>query len=172
VFEAERKDEEALAALSAILKKYRSHIHDESVHTLYNTTRTRYAFLLADLGRYQEARPILESLSEPKTPQNLFYLGYSYLEKPTYIDAERLLSEALELGLPTHLDYRAHCALGMACYELGDYERARIELERGAEKADAVYLKRAEIWKWLEYTCLSLGLKEDAERYARMGRPS
>ena len=34
------------------------------------------------------------------------------------------------------------------------------------------YIKQAHIWKWLEYTCKSLGLKEEAQRYGQLARPS
>jgi len=172
--EAEGRKEEALASLSALLIKYQENIKDPDVLDLYNTIRMRRAFLLADLGRFQEALPILKAANvlEPSKAQIVFYLGHCYLGGKDYIGAERLLAEALRLGLPPHLEFRAHCELGMAHYELGDYIRAKLELEEGEKSADATYLARGQIWKWLEYTCIGLGLQGEADHYANLARPS
>jgi hypothetical protein len=60
----------------------------------------------------------------------------------------------------------------MAYYNLKDYAKAKQELEKGVEDADADYIKQSNIWKWLEMTCRALGLQAEAELYVRMARPS
>ncbi len=135
----------------------------------------RRAFILADLGRWKEALPILQEIKSPHEYREgvAFYLGHCYLASHDYIRAEQKLTEALKLGgLPRSLEYRAHCELGMTCYNLQDYVKAREELEKGAQLADASYIKDSQIWKWLELTCRALGLTAEAERYASMFGPS
>jgi tetratricopeptide (TPR) repeat protein len=99
-------------------------------------------------------------------------LGHCYLEAADYHGAEKKLTEAIKLGLPSHLEYQAHCELGVTYYHLENYSKAKEEFEKGAEKGDPGYIKQSQVWKWLEMTCRALGLKAEAEHYARMARPS
>jgi len=141
----------------------------------YESIQIRRAFILADLGRWKEALPILEEIQSPKEYREgvAFYLGHCHLAAHDYIRAEQKLTEALRLGdLPKSLEYRAHCELGMAYYELRDYQQAKRELENCAKTADKSYLGDGVIWRWLELTCRALGLKAEAEQYARMANPS
>jgi tetratricopeptide (TPR) repeat protein len=137
-------------------------------------TQANRAFLLADLGRWKEALPILE---EAEKFQNFkegiaFYLGHCYLSADDYVRAEEKLVEALRLGLPQNLQYRAHCELGMVYASLGNYIQAKAELESCAEKANTGYIKQAQLWKRLQAVCRALGLKDEVERYARLAMPS
>jgi tetratricopeptide (TPR) repeat protein len=170
----EGRNEEAVTRLNALLDRYARALKEPDFRSSYQIIQTNRAFLLADLGRWAEAQPILdeaESFEHPKA-EIYFYLGYCCVGVKEYERAKQKLVQALSLGLPSHLEFRAHCALGMANYRLGDYARARIELEKGAEKADTSYIKQAKVWKWLEITYRSLGLTEDAERYAKLAEPS
>jgi tetratricopeptide (TPR) repeat protein len=100
-------------------------------------------------------------------------LGHCYLAANDYIRAEEKLIEALRLGgLPNSLDYRAHCELGVTYYNLRDYAKAKAEFEKSARLAVPSFIKEWEIWKWLQLTCRALGLKAEAEQYARMANPS
>jgi hypothetical protein len=60
----------------------------------------------------------------------------------------------------------------MTYYNLQDYTKAKEEFEKGAQMADASYIKESQIWRWLELTCRALGLNSEAERHARMFKPS
>ena len=165
---------EALSRFEAALKKYTQRLHEPRFRGSYEAIQARRAFILADLDRWKEALPILEEIksSEEFVEVIAFYLGHCYLAAHDYNAAEEKLTLALRLGLPSHLDYRAHCELGMTNYKLKDYAKAKQELEKGAEKADASYIKQSQIWKWLEVTCRSLGLKDEAQHYANLSRPS
>jgi tetratricopeptide (TPR) repeat protein len=90
-----------------------------------------------------------------------------------YKRAQEKLTEALKLGgLPIWLEYRAHFELGTTYYHLKDYEKAKHELEKAAEQADADYVRQSDIWKWLEMTCRVLGLQAEADFYAGRLLPS
>jgi tetratricopeptide (TPR) repeat protein len=167
--------EAALNRFDAALKKHRRSLKDPSSRNFLEVTQTRRAFILADLGRWKEALPILEGITSPQEYKEgiAFYLGHCYLSALDYHRAEEKLSETLRLGgLPHSLEYRAHCELGMAYYELQDYAQAKRELEKCAGMTDQVYLKDGIIWKYLETACRRLGLKDEAEHYAGLARPS
>jgi tetratricopeptide (TPR) repeat protein len=165
-------EEAALSRFDAVLKKHGRALKDPRAQGLYEGIQIRRAFILANLGRWNEAMPILESIESPKEYEEgiAFYLGHCYLAAYDYNRAEEKLTEALSLGLPSGLGFRAHCELGMASYNLRKYSKAKRELEKGARLADDRYINH--IWKWLEFTCKALGLKSEAEHYARMQNPS
>src|SRR5262249_55923314 len=94
-----------LDKFKAILRKHRLPVsRDPRSHDAYEAIQTRRAFLLANLGRWQEALPILEGIESPREYEEgfAFYLGHCYLAAGDYRKAEKKLSEALKLGsLPT-----------------------------------------------------------------------
>jgi len=176
--------EAALDKFEAAIKKHRLEARF-SKHNLapielhardfYEAIQIRRAFILADLGRWKEALPILEGIESPREYKEgiAFYLGHCYLAAQDYGKAEQKLTKALKLGgLPASLEYRAHCELGMLYYNIGEYSKAKKELQIGAEKADPIYIKESKIWKRLELACRALGLKAEAEHYAHMQNPS
>lgn len=166
--------EAALNKFDAALKKHRLALKDPRPRGLHEAFQIRRAFILADLGRWKETLPILEGIKSPQEYREgiAFYLGHCYLSGDECERAKDKLTEALKLGLPNSLEYRAHCELGMTYYNLKDYAKAKQELEKGAEHADADYIKESHIWKWLEMTCRALGLQDEAEVYVCMARPS
>jgi tetratricopeptide (TPR) repeat protein len=168
------ENEEALTRLSNFFETYAERMREPEFRPIYESVQARRAFILADLNRWKEAMPILEaarSFTEYKEGI-AFYLGHCYLAAHDYSRSEERLIEALRLGLPHSLDYRAHCELGMAYYSLEEYAKAKLEFELGARKADPSYIKQSQIWKWLEVTCLKLGLKDEARYYACLSKPS
>lgn len=166
--------EAALNRFDTALKKHRLALKDLRSRSLHEAIQIRRAFILADLGRWKEALPILEGMKSPQEYREgiAFYLGHCYLAGDEYERTRVKLTEALKLGLPISLEHRAHCELGMTYYNLKDYAKAKQELEKGAEHADANYIKQSHIWKWLEMTCRALGLQAEAEIYVCMARPS
>jgi len=167
--------EAALSRFDAAVKKHGIALKDSRARGLYEAIQIRRAFILADLGRWKEALPVLEEIKSPQEYREgvAFYLGHCYLAAHDYTGAEQKLTEALKLGgLPRSLEYRAHCELGMTYYNLQDYTKAKEEFEKGAQMADASYIKESQIWRWLELTCRALGLNSEAERHARMFKPS
>jgi tetratricopeptide (TPR) repeat protein len=175
--------EVALNRFDAVLKKHRLEAtlrkdsltpKDRHAHDFAESIQIRRAFILADLGHWKEALPILEAIESPQEFREgvAFYLGHCYSSAQALDKAEQKLTEALKLGLPRQLECCAHCELGATYYNLKDYAKAKEEFEKGAQMADATYIKESQIWRWLELTCRALGQKAEAEQYARMSRPS
>ena len=170
----EGNTEEALAQFDLLLKKYDQELKEPGLRKKYEMIQARRGFILADLGRCQEALPILEEAEsfEGREAETRFYLGHCYLAKDDYSSAMEKLIEALKIGLYRRLEYRAHCELGIVYYTLKDYGQAKLEFEKSAETADAEYMQQAQIWKWLEITSRTLGLKDEADRYSKLATPS
>lgn len=166
-------NEEALAKFEGALKKYKRRLREPDFDGFYEVMQTCRAFILADLGRWKEAMPILkEAQAFTEYKEGIaFYLGHCYLSAGDYARAEEKLTEALKLGLPDSLEYRAHGELGMVHYELREYAKAKQEFEKCSAKADPNYMTESQIWKWLETTCRNLGLRDEVERYARLAMP-
>jgi len=174
VLVTEGKIEAAIEQLAATLARFEDELQEPSRIEIYDEIQTRRAYFLADLGQFEKAIPILE---EAKTRRNddtifLFYLGNCYSRAKRWGEAQQKLERALALRPRRGIAFQAHGSLGVVFYETGDYERAKEELEASAKLAAPDYIKQAHIWKWLEYTCISLGLKEEAQRYGQLARPS
>jgi tetratricopeptide (TPR) repeat protein len=161
---------EVLARFDAVLHKHEQALKNERTRGLYEGIQIRRAFVLANLGHWKDALPILESVKSPEEYEEgvAFYLGHCYVQAGEYGKAKPHLVESLDLGLPPHLEYRARFELGIVYMALGGYARAKIEFEKALQTADAEYLKNGSVWKRLEICCRQLGLQEEAEQYARM----
>jgi tetratricopeptide (TPR) repeat protein len=158
----------ALGKFDQLLKTYGRMLQEPELRESYEMTQTRRAFLLADLGRWKEALPILKEAEsfEERKPEIYFYLGHCYLSGGEHRKAAEKLIGALSLGLPASLEFRAHCELGMAYSNLRNYEQAKVEFEKCVASADQKYLDQARLWKRLESVCRALGLTTEADRYA------
>ena len=174
ILTAEGHFEEAILHFSQTVEEYEPLLIERKLYDVLDDVRMRRAYLWADLGSSEKAKKSLEGM-ESRQGHNakfLFYLGHCCSVTKELGRAQQLLKTAISLGPPPEIAFQAHCSLGMVFYELGEYESAKVELELGAQDATPRYLKEAKIWKWLEYTCISLGLRADAERYGQLARPS
>jgi len=174
VLATEGKIEAAIERLAATLVRFKDEIQQPSRIEFYDEIQTRRAYFLTDLGQFEKAIPILEAARSRRNDDTifLFYLGHCYLSAKRWGEAQQKLERALALRPRPGIAFQAHGSLGMVFYETGDYSRAKEELEASAKLAAPDYIKQAHIWKWLEYTCISLGLKEEAQRYGQLARPS
>ena len=174
VLAAEGKIEAAIEQLGATLERFKDEIKEPRRLEIYDDIQTRRAYFLTDLGQFEKAIPVLEAARSRRNDDTifLFYLGHCYLSAKRCGEAQQKLERALALRPRAGIAFQAHGSLGMVFYETGDYQRAKYELETSARLAAPDYIKQAHIWKWLEYTCMCLGLKEEAQRYGQLARPS
>lgn len=124
-------EEAVLARFDAVLHKHEQALKNERARGLYEGIQIRRAFILADLGHWKEALPILKGIKSPEEYKEgvAFCLGHCYVCAGEYGKAKPYLVEALGLGLPLHLEYRARFELGIVYMALGGYARAKIEFE-------------------------------------------
>jgi tetratricopeptide (TPR) repeat protein len=174
VLVTEGKIEATIERLAATLARFEGEIQEPNRIEIYDEIQTRKAYFLTDLDQFEKAIPILEEAKSRRNDDTifLFYLGHCYFRAKRWGEAQQKLERALALGPRPHIAFQAHGSLGMVFYETSDYQRAKEELEASAKLAAPDYIKQAHIWKWLEYTCISLGLKEEAQRYGQLARPS
>jgi len=163
---------EALARFDLLLTKYEQELKEPDLRECYEMIQARRGFILADLGRNRDALPILQEAESFKGRQAeiRFYLGHCYLAIRDYSKALEWLNEAIGLGLPRRLEYRANCELGIAYYNMKNYAQAKLSFEKSVEKADTEYIQQAQIWKWLQNSSRLLGLNDEADRYSKLGR--
>jgi tetratricopeptide (TPR) repeat protein len=174
VLVTEGKIEAAIERLAATLARFKDEIQEPARVEIYDEIQTRRAYFLTDLDQFEKAIPILEEAKPRRNDDTifLFYLGHCYFRAQRWGEAQQKLEQALALGPRPGIAFQAHGSLGKVLYETGDYRRAKGELETSARLAAPDYIKHAHIWKWLEYTCIRLGLKEEARRYGQLARPS
>jgi tetratricopeptide (TPR) repeat protein len=174
ILTAEGKLEEAIQQFTKTLEEYEPLLKERRLFDALDDVQKRRAYLWADLGSFEKAKKRLDEMESRQGDNSifLFYLGHCCVTTKEFRRAQQLLEKAISLGPPPNIAFQAHCSLGMAFYELGEYKNAKLELERGVQTATPRYIKEANIWKWLEYTCVSLGLKADAERYGQLARPA
>jgi tetratricopeptide (TPR) repeat protein len=170
VWMGEGKNKEALERLNRLLRDHPKLLKTPNHHFLCEEIQQRRGFLLANLRRCAEAKPILEECADYESNKGMvaFYLGYCYCALDDFVLAKQKLLEALAMGLPSHLEFRAHHALGIAYHELEAYARAKKELELCLCSADESY--RQGTFKWLASACAELGLNEEAERYKKLAK--
>lgn len=171
---AQNNKEAALAGLDRILSKHPDLPQHPDLRRHYEMIQERRGILLSDLRRFSESIPILEEVLPFRQDRAtiLFHLGFSYCGVDRLEEADDKLSEALRLGLHATKRPFAHYALGVTCFELKHYERAKEQFELCAQIATSEYIKSVDLWRWLQATCRHLGLKDEANHYAQLARPS
>jgi tetratricopeptide (TPR) repeat protein len=170
---AEGKLSDAREKMTALLEKYAGYSRSITLRPEFDNLRSQLAFVLVNQGEFHLALQILDDVASryPNNSAVILYLGHCYFGLKQFVPARDMFQKALRLGLPSHLEFQAHCRLGKSHYELGEYMEAKMELEKGAETASQEYIEHSHLWKWLEYTCIKLGFRDDALRYRQMAHP-
>ena len=174
ILAAEGNIEGAIEKLAETIENFRLQLADPEFVRIYDDLRCRRAYFLADIDLFSKAIPILEEVENRHDDDSifLFYLGQCYFRAKLLDKAQRKLERAINLASRQGIAFQAHAVLGMVLYEVGDYARAKKELETSASFATPQYIKDAKIWKWLEYACRKLGLQDEARQYALLANPS
>ena len=170
---AEGKEGEALKLIEDLEARYPKQLALPEFKALREDVATIRGFLLANAGRWDDARLCLENVTplEERKGQHSYYLGRCYHESKQYERAKNKLIEALAAGLEPPTDGAAHYILGLVQYRLSDMEAAKAQFELSLKTADPAYLG-TEIWGWLEATSRALGLQTEAENYRKLKRDS
>jgi hypothetical protein len=67
--------------------------------------------------------------------------------------------------MPPNWRSRDHFIRGVCEYQLDDLEASKREFELSAQSAEADYIRKYNIWGWLEAICRALGMNTEAEKY-------
>jgi tetratricopeptide (TPR) repeat protein len=166
---AEGNQVQALEVLEELVSQYPTQLSGPGIEILKDID-LYHGFLLADAGRWKQAKPFLDKAHPPEAWKSFvcYYLGHYYYEFRDYERAKEKLMEALHMGLSGHWEGRAHYVLGLVEYYLGEMKAAKEQFELCVKTADPRYLGASRIWEWLEAASRALGLEADADKYRRL----
>jgi hypothetical protein len=163
----------ALKILDGLHAEYGRYLVRGGHEDLYARIQSSRGMLLAELGRYSEAVPLLEQSLKSDWPtidiEGLLHdLGLSYLQLGRHADARKVLERLLREGTRADLVADVHLYLGDAYFHEGAYAKAMMEFEWCVGHAGEHKIPTPYLYKWLAVTARHLGMKEEAERYDKL----
>jgi len=164
---AEGDKTKALLVLEDLVLRYKKQLSLRKFSMVRGEILTRFGMLLADENRWLDAGPFLEQAAPPKSwqPVHSYYLGQFYYTTRDYKKAGKKLKDSFNDSMPQQWRCLAHFMRGVCEYHLDDLEGAKREFEQSAQCADADYIRKYNIWGWLETICRALGMNAEAEKY-------
>jgi tetratricopeptide (TPR) repeat protein len=164
---AEGDKTEALLVLQNLVSRYKRQLSLKKFSQIRGEILTCFGMLLADENRWLEAGPLLEQASPPRSLQPVlsYHLGQYYYTIRDYKKAAKELKDSFTDSMPQNWRCRAHFIRGVCEYHLDHFETAKREFEQSAQSADADYIRKYNIWGWLEVVCRALGTNTEAEKY-------
>jgi tetratricopeptide (TPR) repeat protein len=165
----------ALKILDGLHAEYGRYLVPGGHEGLYTRIQSSRGMLLAELGRYSEAAPLLERSLESNSSEIdkdgvLHDLGLSYTQLGRGAAAKETLERLLREGLRADLVPSARLYLGDVYFHEGAYAKAMMEFEWCLAHAGEHKIPTPYLYKWLATTARALGMKEDAERYDRLAK--
>jgi tetratricopeptide (TPR) repeat protein len=169
VLTKEGRDSAALQVLENLMSEYPKQLSLSNFREILGETQMLRGLLLANADRWQEAGPYLESASPPTAMESVFcyYLGQYYYTIRDYGRSAQHLSKSLTPDMPPRWKCRAHYMLGLCEYKRANMKAAKQQFELSVQTADREYIRKNNIWGWLEATSRHLGLQSEAEEYRR-----
>jgi tetratricopeptide (TPR) repeat protein len=170
---SEGHNEESLHLFETLLTNYSKYLHQPENQYLLVDVQCKRGLLLAKLGRWHEARPILEEALTSNLPAVekstiLCNLGDCSIMADDYEAAKRYYESAREMGIPKGWEARCHYYLGIAYAKLDLFHEAKQEL-RICESNLAEYgLRHKDLYQWLAFVSKRLGESDKAQEYKRL----
>lgn len=162
--------QEALKLLDVVASRYPKQLGLEALREINGEVLLLRGILRADVDQWIESEPFLEAASPPDWLKSLrlYYLGHCYFKLDKLPQAIAKLREALDLGMASAWQSRAHYILGLIHFKLSEFQAAKEEFQQCLKTGDTAYLRTTKIWDWLESVSRRLGLDDDAERYRQL----
>jgi tetratricopeptide (TPR) repeat protein len=166
----EKNEPLALAALEDLMSRYPRQLSQRIFDELRREAEMHAGMLLANADRWLEAGVFLERTvpSKQYKPIWSYYLGQYYCTVRNYRRAAKLLKESITSNMPPEWQSRARYMLGLSEYHLAHVKEAKRNFEFCVQTADTEYIRKNNIWGWLEKTSRDLGLIDEAERHRKM----
>jgi tetratricopeptide (TPR) repeat protein len=163
----------ALRKLDDILEHHANVLKTEDHKDLFEEVQRRRGMALTKLGRFGEARPLLESVRgiEYDRIATLSYLGVCDFELKDW-NAALDVYEALLSIEPDYSVFHAYANYhrGIILFHRGQLARAKSEFEQCLVCPDRGDISDNNLLTWLTDTCNGLNLSKEAARYAGMLR--
>jgi tetratricopeptide (TPR) repeat protein len=170
---AEQKLERALENLEQLHKDYAAYSRVANYQSVWQAMEIRRGLVLAGLGRFREALPILETaLCYDQVEKNgafHYSLARCYCERKEFEQAKRILLEGFKQGYESRTKMQAHFLLGQVHYNQGAFARALQEFEVCESQFEELGVSRKDFFLWLEYSSAALGQEDRVRKYKRMG---
>jgi tetratricopeptide (TPR) repeat protein len=168
----EGKWESVLPLLNHMVKRYGDILRHPQVRDVYEEVELRRGMLLAHLGRFREALPLLEeclNFTGPLITSHLFYeLGRCYVDAGDLDRARSSFTRAFGLGLDEVRTSSAHFNLGRIHMRNEAYAKALTEFELAEAHADAAKTSKKSIYKAMSVSYDKLGQAEKARTYLEL----
>jgi len=168
----EDRTQEALEILDRIVAKYGNLLARNDKRHLYERIQINRGSHLVYLGRFSDARPLLEealSFDEAIKGARFYYdLGLMYFNLNKFPQSKGHFETALKMGLRDGWGGQAHYYLGVIYAREGALARAKNELELSLQEAGTSKLSKQDIYARLAAVCTALGLHEQAQTYRQL----
>ena len=132
---------------------YQALATDPAFETFCKNLEYRHGYVLGALGRYADAKRILEPLwkgAYPIAGETLLYIGLGYFSERSFRSAQECFLECI--GVPSEIETYARFYLGVSYFELGNVRQALQEFERCAGRIEDLGDKKNELATWLKAT--------------------
>lgn len=165
----------ALEKLDRILAEYRALWNTDDVRDMYEEVQLNRGRLLATIGDWRLALPVLEeslTFQRPRSGEFFESLGFCYFQAQKWDKAEEALRLALSKEMYADFSSAAHYYLGRVFYLKGAVAKAMKEFELALNDATVAGTSRKFIYDALAKSSQYLGLHEESEKYARLAKNS
>jgi tetratricopeptide (TPR) repeat protein len=166
----EKNEPSALTVLEDLMSRYPRQLSQRKFDELRHEAEMHAGMLLANADRWLEAGVFLERAVPTKQYKPIwsYYLGQYYYTVRNYRRAAKLLKESITSNMPPGWQCRARYMLGLSEYHLAHIKEAKRNFEFCVQTADTEYIRKNNIWGWLEKTSRDWGLMDEAERHRKM----
>jgi tetratricopeptide (TPR) repeat protein len=166
----EGNESSALSVLEDLMSRYPRQLSSPHFRELRGEADMKRGMLLANADRWLEAGVFLEKATSPKNlkPILCYYLGQYYFTVRKYQLAAKTLRKSITADTPPKWRGRGHYMLALAEYHLSHVKEAKEHFELSVRIADTEYIRKNNIWGWLEKTAHALGNGTEAEQYKEM----
>jgi tetratricopeptide (TPR) repeat protein len=177
LYDQEGNSEKAFEHLTAVLSEHREKLTKPGLRFMYEDIQLRRGFDATGIRRFHEAvPPLVESLGFDLNLQDrsnvLSSLGLCFSELGQYERAKEYFLQACKIGLMKDWEGEVHMRLAIAYAHLDLFPEAKREFQLCEEKVSEYGLDAHKIYGWLSWVSKGLGEMAEAEKYARLLRPS
>jgi tetratricopeptide (TPR) repeat protein len=173
------KREEGALKFKRILETNQELLGSSEHRDLYEDIQERRAFLLAGLGSYSDAMPILKealTFTTDRSDPHLvhFYLGVCHDAASESSLAKEEFLRAISLGLDNRFEASARYRLAMIYFMSRAFAQAKLHLESALAVPGGVadIQLRKNIFQGLSRTCHYLGEPQEEQKYLELAQSS
>jgi tetratricopeptide (TPR) repeat protein len=169
---AEGNEDEASRVLDELVSRYQQKLSLPDFRETNNEVNLLRGVLLADRGKWLEARTFLEDSFAPSGWEGFleFYRGRFYYEVRDFVEAKKKFLQALEYRMIPKWEAWARYMLGRVYFHFSEFFAAKTEFEKCLKIADPQFVAKMKVLEWLESTSREPGSIPNGDKRVR-GEP-